>query len=210
LAAAAVSLTLAACGGGARQDASERAGNFTVAVPRASFPSSQRLSQHTHFVIAVRNAGAKTIPDVAVTICNVTCTYPAPAGQGTSAQAFAEDLNMPYLANPSRPVWIVDEPPGQCRYSCNTGGAGAAVTAYSNTWALGTLKPGATATFDWSVTAVRPGRHVIAWEIAAGLNGRAKARLADGSQPTGKFMVMVQRAPRQSYVNNQGQIVPSK
>lgn len=206
-------LILTACGGGQRQDASEPSGNYTVQITTASFPSSQRLSEHAHLVLAVHNLSRKTLPDVAVTICNVTCAYPAPPGQGTSAAAFAENLQMAGLAHPSRPVWVVDKPPGPCNYGCEAnsssggGGAGGAVTAYSNTWALGQLGPNQTAKFDFGVTAVKPGRHVVAWEIAAGLNGKAKAVLSDGSLPHGTFTVHVANAPAQTYVNNNGQIV---
>src|SRR6516165_10642912 len=126
-------LLLSACGGGQRQDATEPSWTFTVEVTTASFPSSQRLSEHAHLVLAVHNVSGKTLPDVAVTICNVTCRYPAPPGGGTSAAAFGENLQMAGLAHPSRPVWVVDNPPG------------GAVTAYSNTWALGALRPGQTA-----------------------------------------------------------------
>jgi hypothetical protein len=200
-------LALAACGSGARQDAKEPKGKFKVDVNATSFPASQTLSQHTHMTIAVRNAGKRMIPDVAITICNITCAYPAPKGAGTSAQAFSADLSQQYLANPSRPIWIVDQGPGTCGYSCHNGGAGAAVTAYSNTWALGPLRPGKTAQFSWKLTAVSPGRHVVAWQVAAGLNGRAKAILSDGSRPQGTFAVQISSAPQQSYVNNNGQIV---
>lgn len=203
-----VALAVGACGGGARQDANEPGGNFTVSVPVATFPALQRLAQHTHLVLSVHNAGSKTIPNVAVTICNITCAYPAPPGAGTEAQAFAQVSSQPYLANPSRPIWIVDRPPGPCRFSCLAGGPGGAVTAYSNTWALGALQPGATATFDWGVTAVAPGKHVVAWEVAAGLNGKAKAVLADGSVPSGTFTVFVRAAPQQTHVNDAGQVVP--
>jgi hypothetical protein len=200
-------LAVTGCGAGARQDANEPSGRFTVAIPSATFPASQRLAQRTHLVIAVRNAGAKAIPDVAVTICNLTCAYPAPRGAGTSAQAFAQDLDMPYLASPSRPVWIVDRAPGSCRFTCQSGGAGGAVTAYSNTWALGTLRPGATATFDWAVTAVKAGRHVVAWQIAAGLNGDARAVLANGTKPRGRFTVIIHSAPAPSFVTPDGRVV---
>lgn len=200
-------LALAACGSGQRQDAHEPKGRFPVDVATASFPGQQRLAQQSHLVIAVRNAGHATIPDVAVTICNVTCTYPAPAGEGSSAQAFAADLNQSGLANPSRPLWIVDQGPGSCSAGCATAGQGGAVTAYANTWALGSLRPGATARFAWAVTAVQAGRHVIAWEIAAGLNGRARAVAARGSATHGTFAVHVSSAPAQTYVNNNGQVV---
>jgi len=206
-------LVLSACGGGARQDASEPSGNFRVAVTTATFPGSQRPSEHTHLVLAVRNTGSKTIPNIAVTICNVTCRYPAPPGEGTDAAAFAQDLQMQGLANPSRPVWVLDRPPGACNAGCGPGSAdgsgspGGAVTAYSNTWALGALAPGHTAKFDWAVTAVAPGRHVVAWEVAAGLNGKAKAVTGGGSVPRGTFTVVIHSAPSESYVNNNGQIV---
>ena len=200
-------LALSACGGGANQAASEPSGKFPVTISAARFPSAQRLSQHTHLVITVHNSGNKAIPDVAVTICNVTCRYPAPKGEGSSSQAFAADINQQYLANSSRPLWIVDRAPGACDFSCRNGGQGGAVTAYSNTWALGRLAPGKTARFDWAVTAVQPGKHVLAWQVAAGLNGKARAVLSDGSQPRGTFAVKVGRAPAQSYVNNNGQIV---
>jgi hypothetical protein len=202
-----MTLALSACGGGQRQDVHEPRGKFTVAVSTASFPTSQQISGHSHLVIAVRNTGAKTIPDVAVTICNVTCAYPAPKGEGSSAQAFAADIDQSYAANPSRPNWIVDRGPGKCGYSCQNGGQGAGVTAYSNTWALGKLAPGHTARFDWAVTAVAPGKHTVAWEVAAGLNGKARAVLANGSQPNGTFAVHISTAPPQTYVNNNGQIV---
>jgi hypothetical protein len=183
---------------------------FPVAVDTATFPPAQALAQHAHLVIAVRNAGSKAIPDVAVTICNVTCVYPAPKGEGSSSSAFAADIGQPYLANPSRPLWVVDRGPGACGYSCQNGGQGAAVTAYSNTWALGRLAPGHTARFDWAVTAVQAGRHVIAWEVAAGLNGKARAVLSSGGgAPHGTFSVDVGYAPAQTYVNNNGQIVTS-
>jgi len=190
-------LGLPACGGGQRHDANEPSGKFTVEVTTASFPASQRLSEHSHLVLAVHNLSGRTLPDVAVTICNVTCAYPAPPGEGTSANAFSENLQMPGLAHPSRPVWVVDQSPGQ----------GGAVTAYANTWALGQLAPGRTATFDFGVTAVKPGRHVVAWEVAAGLDGKASAVLSDGSLPHGTFTVLIRRAPAQTYVNSNGQVV---
>lgn len=206
-------LVVSACGSSGRQDASEPSATFPVAVTTATFPGSQRLSERTHLVLAIRNTGSKTIPNIAVTICNVTCAYRAPPGEGTSAAAFAQDLQMPGLANASRPVWVIDQPPGECNAGCNPSGVrggaspAGAVTAYANTWALGPLSPGSTARFNWGVTAVAPGRHVVAWQVAAGLNGKARAVLGDGSVPHGAFAVTIHRAPAQTYVNTNGQIV---
>ena len=208
---ATLSLVLSACGGGGRQDANEPSRSFDVQVPTASFPTAQTLSQHVQMVITVRNPDQKkTIPNVAVTITD--------ANYGTSAQAFAERIASPSeqstqgLASASRPVWIVDQAPdagGGCGYSCSSGGAGGAVTAYSNTWALGPLKPGRTATFRWKVTPIKAGTHVVHWAVAAGLNGRARARLADGSIPHGTGTVTIRSKPQHAYFNNSGQIVIS-
>jgi hypothetical protein len=201
-------LALAACGGGSgggsSHSASDPSGKFPV-VAQATFPTSQRLSQHSALVIDVRNAGNKAIPNVAVTILN-------PAS-GTAAAAFGMLLpqsqpGQPVLAGRSRPVWIVNRPPGPCQYSCRHSGPGSAVTAYNNTWALGKLPPGHTARFEWGVTAVQAGTYVVKYEVAAGLDGKAKAVTADNGGPvTGSFKVNITTTPRQAYVNNNGQIV---
>jgi hypothetical protein len=192
-------VALSSCGGGARQDAGEPSGKYSVDVTTASFPVNQSLAQRAHLIITVHNADSKTIPDVAVTITE--------GDLGTQTQAFAEKLDMPNLAYSSRPVWVVDRGPGPCKYSCHQGGPGGAVTAYANTWALGALKPGGVATFDWTVTAVKPGTHIVKYQVAAGLNGKAEAQLATGQKPTGSFRVTIHNAPAQAYVTDQGKIV---
>jgi hypothetical protein len=204
-----MTLAVSACGSAQSQAAHEPRGTFAVNVT-ASFPASQQIAQHTHLVIAVRNTSRQTIPNVAVTICNVTCAYPAREGEGSSAQAFGANIDQPGAANPSRPNWIVDRGPGRCGYSCQNGGQGAGVTAYANTWALGRLRPGRTARFDWALTAVARGRHTVAWEVAAGLNGRARAVLSDGARPHGTFAVHISTAAPQTYVNDKGQILSAQ
>lgn len=201
------SVALSACGSGGPQDAHAPTGKFPVAISAASFPAHQRLSEHTRLTISVRNTGTQTIPNVAVTICNVTCAYPAPVGEGTSVLPFAQYLNTPDVAYHSRPVWVVDRPPGRCGYSCAQGGEGSDFTYDANTWAAGSLKPGATATFTWGVTAVASGRHVVAWEVSADLFGKAKAVLSNGSPPHGAFAVDIAHAPSQAFVSNSGKIV---
>ena len=155
-------------------------------------------------MIKVTNTGSKTIPDVAVTITDGVPSHP---NMGTRLAAFSYALNMANVASRSRPVWIVDQAPGPCQYSCHTGGPGGAATAFSNTWALGPLKPGKTAPFTWHLTAVQPGAWVVNWRVAAGLFGNARAVLAGGGIPRGSFTVHVSSRPAQAYVNNNGQIV---
>jgi hypothetical protein len=212
LALVAAALVASGCSSGKRLDQQEPSANFTVAVPSSSFPASQLISEPTHLVLVVQNMSAKPIPNLSVTICNKTCAYPSPPGEGTSVQAFSVVNRQPYEANPSKPVWVIDRPPGVCTgqfgYSCAGGSFGADTTVDANTWALGhPLKPGGVAKFDWAVTPVTPGQFVVAWEVSAGLAGKAKAVLSDGSLPHGSFPVTLSAQPSQQTVNNNGQIV---
>ena len=82
------------------------------------------------------------------------------------------------------------------------------MTAYSNTWALGALQPGQTATFDWGVTAVKAGTYVVQYRVAAGLNGKAKAvRRERRAAGAARSRSRSTQRPQQAYVNNQGQVV---
>lgn len=166
-------LALSACGGGARQDADEQAGRYTVDVTQAAFPRRQRLAQQSLMRIAVKNAGDEALPDVAVTV-----------------DSFSRRSEQPGLADPERPIWIVDRGP--------RGGT----TAYTNTWALDGLAPGETRTFRWMVTAVEAGSYRVKYTVAAGLDGKAKARTTDGESPvTGTFPVRISQVPRLSRVD---------
>jgi hypothetical protein len=224
VAALATTVGLAGCGSAGPQDANAPSGRFPVQVT-ASFPRLQRLAQHAHLVIAVTNTGRRPMPNVAVTICNTTCTYPAPPGEGTSVAAFSQCVGgtsgaacsqaaaAQQVANKSRPIWVVERPPGPCGYSCINGGAGANVSYAANTWQRGRpLRPGDTQVFNWVLTAVSAGRFLLAWEIAGDLYGKAKAVIAGGGLgpcgriPCGTLRVTISRAPAQSYVNDTGQI----
>ncbi|MEA2298565.1 MAG: hypothetical protein QOF77_1501 [Solirubrobacteraceae bacterium] len=89
------------------------------------------------------------------------------------------------LASARRPIWILDREPG----------AGAA----ASTWALGSLEPGATRTFLWQVTPVRPGRYTVRFRVAAGLG--ADARVAGGQPAGGAFAVTVTGAAADARVD---------
>jgi hypothetical protein len=102
-------------------------------------------------------------------------------------------------------VWIIDRGPGKIPLrpvrTETVNPAGAGQTAYVNTWALGSLAPGATQTFVWSVTPVKAGAWRVGYLIAAGLNGKAQARLRGGGLPAGRFLVHVAPAPPATHVN---------
>src|SRR5690349_13665810 len=96
------------CGGGDRQDKNEPSGTFDVRVVDATFPTTQHIADQARMRIAVRNTGQKDVPNVAVTV-----------------KGFTRRDTQPGLADPNKPVWIVDAGP--------KGGD----TAYVGTWALG-------------------------------------------------------------------------
>ena len=166
-------LFVAGCGGGGeRQDEDEPSGNFSVDIVSATFPEQQELAERVALRLRVRNADSKTIPNLAVTV-----------------EGFSRRSQQSGLADPSRPVWVIDEGP--------RGG----VTAYTNTWALGKVKAGETKEFVWQVTPVKSGRFEVKYRVAAGLDGKAKAVLAGGDRPAGTFAVEVAREPDQSRVD---------
>jgi hypothetical protein len=193
---------VSACGG-TEQNAGEPHASFPVSVT-SSFQTSQRLAQQTRFKVTVRNTGHRTIPNVAVTVTNPR--------YGSAAQAFGTMLapnaaGQPILASRSRPVWIINQAPGPCGYSCKNRGPGAAATAYSDTWALGRLAPGHTATFQWRLTAVQAGGYTVEYQVAAGLNGYAKAVLSGGAPARGRYSVTISSTPPQTTVQSDGQVV---
>jgi hypothetical protein len=167
-----VVLVTAACGGGATQDADEPSGTYRVAIVRSSFPVRQHVATPTRLVIDVRNTGRKTVPDVAVTV-----------------DAFSSRSERTDLADPQRPVWIVDRPPE------------GSTTAYTDTWALGPLPAGETKRFVWRLTPVQPGTHRLQYRVAAGLTGQAKAVLAGDRVPEREMTVRISARPASARVD---------
>jgi hypothetical protein len=177
----------AGCGGGERQDADEKGGDYRVEVVSASFPSKQSIADASSLKIRVRNADSKTLPNVAVTI-----ETKDRADASGAPQAFSSDVADPNLSDRSRPIWIVDKGP--------SGGD----TAYTNTWALGPLKAGETRTFVWKVTAVKPGDYTVDYSVSPGLNGEAKLA---GNRGSGRFKVTIDDTPPDARVGDDGQVI---
>jgi hypothetical protein len=191
MAAGGLALALLALGcGEAKRDAGEPKGAFTVEVLHARFPARQSISHDTTLELQVRNSGSHTVPDVAVTIDSLSY-----------ASAY------PNLAASQRPTWIVNQGPGPIANppvetaAINPPGGGQ--TAFVHTWALGALRPGAVKTFAWKLTPVKAGHQAVHYAIAAGLDGRAVARLADGRRAVGSFEVRIAPLPRTTHVNGE-------
>jgi hypothetical protein len=182
---------LAGCGGGERQDADEPSGTYKVEA-KATFPGRQKLAKSSTLRIVVKNVDTKTIPNIAVTV------------RGFDTRLPDEDL-----ADPNRPVFVINGSPEEIgglpesRADAPRGGD----TAYVDTWALGELPPGQSRTFEWSVTAVRAGSYRIAYRVAAGLNGKAKAVLARGGIPAGTFAGRISDRPPNARVADDGRTI---
>jgi hypothetical protein len=188
----AVAVLLATGCGGTRQDANEPSGTFALRVSAASFPAKQHLSQEAVMKVTVVNTGTKTAPNVAVSVFQT-----GQAGEETHAAAFSDNSKQSGLAATSRPIWIVDQGP--------YGGD----TAYSNTWALGPLAPHRSRTFSWHVSPTRAGTYGVTYEVAAGLNGKARASGPGGSAPRGSFHIAVSDKPAAGSVDANGNVVNS-
>ncbi|MEX0992684.1 MAG: hypothetical protein WDZ37_01680 [Solirubrobacterales bacterium] len=158
---------IAGCGNDEPQDADEPAGTGKVDVISATFPGRQYLAEKTKINILVENVGSTTIPNLAVTL-----------------DGLSKRLDDPNLADPERPIWIVDRAP----YN--------GTTAYTNTWAIGEVAPGKSHKFTWHVTSVMSGTYTMRYQVAGGLNGKAKVELADGSPAKGSFLVRVTSRPK--------------
>jgi hypothetical protein len=186
LAAATVALGVGGCGGD-RQDADEPEGTFRLEVVDASFPARQSIAEPVTMRIRVRNAESRAAPNVAVTV------ETKGAEPDSGPVAFAQSRSDPRLADPNRPVWVLDEEPG--------GGA----SAYANTWTLGRLGAGKEKTFEWKLTATEAGEYSLSYRVAPGLDGKAK--LADGSKASGRFAVRISDEPVPARVNDEGEVV---
>jgi hypothetical protein len=205
-AASALALGLAACGEGQeRQDASEPTGEYPVEVVSSKFPNRQRLAETTDLVIAVENSGEETIPNLAVTID--TAGEGADTGAGsTGAGSFSTRIDNPALANPNRPVWILENKYPRIGGDPAPKGTSPGTVAQTNTFGFGELAPDDRLEMIWRLTPVKAGTYTVDYEVSAGLYGNAKAVTSDGSAPEGKFVVTITDKPPKATVSDSGKV----
>jgi len=190
--AAACLLAIAGCGGGERQDANEPEGNFAVEVVEAKFPEKQKLAKSSDLVVTVRNAGQKTIPNIAMTV-----------------NGLDRRKTDPDLADPNRPVFALNgvqveiagfpEAKDASPRGCDT--------AYVNTWACGPLEPDDELRLRWSVTAVTAGPYEISYRVAGGLDGKAKAVVEGGSPAEGTLAGTISQKANHTRIGADGKTV---
>lgn len=188
-------LAASGCGGGARLDAHEPSGTYSMEVVKVAFPAKQSIAKPTVFTLQVRNPGSATIPNVAVTL-----------------DSFYYTERFPELASDKRPIWVIErgpgpraKPPVQTQEISQPGGA---ETVYVNTWALGPLARNGTRTFTWQVVPVKAGTWTVHYSLAAGLAGRAHAKLAGGGPVQGQLTASIAPRPASTHVDpNTGRVV---
>ncbi len=195
LAACATSVGLSACGGGERQDVDEPSGEFPVQITASKFANKQRLAQTSDLELGIKNVGDDTIPDLAITIS----TDPE------ADESFSIRSDQPDLAVPSRSVWVLND--GFPKLAGETAPAGAEA-AQTKTFSFGPVEPGESKDILWKLTPVIPGTYTISYQVAAGLQGKAKAVTEDGSLPEGEFAVRISDVPPQTRVDDAGNVVP--
>jgi hypothetical protein len=207
-----MTLGLVACGSGQRQDVTEPSGNFPVTVVTSKFPVRQRLAQTADLELGVRNAGKKTIPNLAITIW----TGPIKAGvtsTGSGQGSFNIRENNPNLADPNRPVWILEQDypkllgPGVTAKNLNRQPPAGAQAAQTDTFQFGAVSPGDTKAAVWRVTPIRAGTYTVHYQVSAGLEGNAKAVSTNGGPVKGNFEVNISSKPPQTCVNDAGKVV---
>ena len=220
MAALALTWGVSACGGGQRQDVTERSANFPVQVTKAKFSNHQRLAETADLKLAIKNVGDQTIPDLAVTIYTVDTNGSGSVRQkagvtatGSGQGSFNIRLDNPNLANPNRPAWVLEDeypkllnPPGVTVKNLSKAPTAGAVAAQTDTFHFGAVPSGEQKDIDWRVTAVRAGTYTVHYEVAAGLQGKAKAVTTDGSPVKDEFVVTITSKSPQTCVDGGGRV----
>jgi hypothetical protein len=205
-------LAVAGCGAQPSQDEDEPEGEFPVRVEEVSFPKKQKLAKDSRLTIEVRNVGDETISDISVTL-----------------DGFSEKLEDPYdpgevdpnVADPSRPVFVVDQSPieflrsrvpvDQSLVDREVNPPYGRETAYVNTYSLGELAPKDTALFRWDVSAVEAGPYKLEYTVNVGLDGVAEA-VSEGGEPLeGEISgVISDRSPAARVLSSDGETIVTR
>jgi hypothetical protein len=169
---------------------------YKIEVLDVTFKPAQQVGRPATMRIEVLNADTQTIPDIAVTL-----------------DSFYFTETYPELAPGKRPVWVVEQgpgnppkPPAESRVVSQPKGS---QTDYVNTWALGALAPRHKRVFEWKVIPVKAGIQHVSLAISAGPGEQTKATLPNGGSLTARFRSEIAPAPRSIHVDpSTGKVVP--
>jgi hypothetical protein len=193
----AAAVMLGGCGSSSPAD-DEPIGTFHVKVTEASFPTAQKLGQTALLKLGIRNTGKRAVPGMTVSF-----TIAGKAGVNSSLPFGVRDP-QPELAQPERPVWVLAQSYPRLHGSSKPGGTS---TSSPKTFAFGELKPGATTTAVWKLSAVRSGKYTLLYNVDAGIGGKAKAKTDNGVRPGGSFSTEISERLPETEVTNNGEIV---
>jgi hypothetical protein len=192
-----VAVLLGACGESS-SDSGQRAGKYPVAITGASFPAKQHVGQTSLLKLAIRNTGKHTVPALTVTI-----DVKGKQGEG-SAIPFAVHDPQAGLANADRPVWVLAATYPRLEGSADPAGAS---TSSPKTYSFGAVKPGKSVAAVWKLSAVRPGKYTLVYNVDAGVGGEAKAVTKGGVAPGGTIVADITTELPETEVNGAGEIV---
>ena len=176
----------------------------------ASFPDRQQLVKTSDLKLEINNVGDQTIPDLAVTI--YTTPTPPPAGEPKPSRPFSVRLDQPKLADPTRPVWILEDKfpkviePGAGSEGLGHAPSAGAAAAQTDTFQFGAVPSGEGKDIVWRVTPVQTGSYTVHYEVAAGLYGKANAVTSDGGPVKGDFPVEIRSQPKATCVKGTKQV----
>jgi hypothetical protein len=207
----ALTWSVSACGGGERQDVAEPSGEFPVQVVKAKFPPRQQLVETSNIELEIKNTGEQTIPDLAVTI--YTTEAPTATNEPKARSPFDVRVDQPDLADPNRPVWILEHDypklitPGVSLKKIAAAPSGGAAAVQTDTFQFGAVRAGESKDIVWRVTPVRAGTYTIHYEVVAGLHGKARAVTAGGHPVKGEFAATITpKTPRTTCVKGTRQV----
>lgn len=201
----ALATVVSACGESKeRQDVNEPEGEFQVEVVSANFPTKQRLAQTGDLRMEIENTGDEEVSDLAVTIYT---------GDEKASGSFSIRSQQPGLADPNRPVWILED--GYPKLVVNgaedkdldAAPPAGAEAAQTDTFSFGALPAGKSKDIVWRLTPVVAGTYTVHYELAAGLTGKAQAVTDDDSPVEGEFVVTISDKSPSARVNDAGEVV---
>jgi hypothetical protein len=199
-------MLIAGCGSKPRQDENETEADYPVDVTVAEFAPRQRLAETNDLELAFRNSGDETVPDLALTIYT---------GDEKADGAFNTRSDQEGLADPNRPVWILENDypklleSGTSAKDLDAAPTAGAETAATNTYTFGELASGDTIHVVFRVTPVVAGTYTVHYELAAGLDGNANAVTDTGDPVEGEFVATITDKPKATGVDEQGRVVPA-
>ncbi len=166
--AALATVGLAACGD---DEPAKTTQDVKLELVSAKFAPLQKLAKQETMRITVRNPTNEPIEQITAIV-----SPGDPAGTGSGFDTRSEN---PDVADPTRPIWVVEEAPKN------------GVTADPAVTRLGPLAAGKSLSFTWKLMPVRPGTYKLRWTIGGDLTNQVRVTDQQGDPISGTFPVRI-------------------